>query len=63
MKKITDKEGKICWACKRTLVEDSKLGLCPNCVNKFGSPAVALGVLGFSALGKQALKHIWKGRQ
>jgi len=62
MKNITDKEVKICWACKRTLVGDSKLCLCPNCVNKFGTPTIALGVLGLSALGKQALKHVWKGR-
>lgn len=27
MNKKTDKEEKICWACKRTLVEESKLGL------------------------------------
>lgn len=50
-------EEKICWACKRTLVEESKLGLCPDCVNKFGTPAAALGVLGFGVLVKQALKH------
>ena len=32
-------ENKKCWACKRTLVGDSKLGLCPDCLNKYGSPA------------------------
>lgn len=57
MKKKTDKEEKICWACKRTLVEESKLGLCPGCVNKYGTPAAALAALGLGVLGKQALKH------
>lgn len=58
--KKTDKEEKICWACKRTLVEESKLGLCPDCVNKYGTPAAAVGVLGLSLLGRQALKHSGK---
>ena len=39
-------ENKKCWACKRTLVGDSKLGLCPNCVNKIGT-----GVTGISFVG------------
>ena len=58
--KKTDKEEKICWACKRTLVEESKLGLCPDCVNKYGTPAAAVGLLGLGLLGRQALKHSGK---
>ena len=57
MKKKIYKEQKICWACKRTLAEESKLGLCPECVNKYGTPAAALSALGLGVLGKQALKH------
>jgi len=57
MKKKTDKDEKICWACKRTLVEESKLGLCPDCVNKYGTSAAVFVALGFSLLTKQALKH------
>lgn len=60
MKKKTDKEEKECWACKRTLVEESKLGLCPDCVNKYGTPAAALGALGLGVLGRQALKQSGK---
>jgi len=60
MKKKTDKEEKICWACKRTLVEESKLGLCPDCVNKYGTPVAAAGALGLGLLGRQALKHSGK---
>lgn len=37
---------KVCWACKRILVGDSKLGLCPDCLNKYGSPAAGVGILG-----------------
>ena len=60
MKKKTDKEEKICWACKRILVEESKIGLCPDCVNKFGTPVVAAGALGLGLLGRKALKHSGK---
>ena len=51
------KKGKICWACKRTLVGESKLGLCPGCVNKYGTPVAAAGALGLGLLGRQALKN------
>ncbi len=37
---------KTCWACKRTLISESKLGLCPNCMNKYGSPAATVLILG-----------------
>ena len=39
-------ENKKCRACKRTLVGDSKLGLCPDCLNKYGSPAAAVLAVG-----------------
>ena len=58
--KNTDKDDKRCWACKRMLVEDDKLGLCPDCVNKYGTPVAAAGVLGLGLLGRQALKHSGK---
>ncbi|GHU57103.1 hypothetical protein FACS1894132_14750 [Clostridia bacterium] len=44
-------------ACKSILVEDGKLGLCPKCINKYGSPATALGLLGLGIAGKQLLKN------
>lgn len=34
---------KICWKCKRVLVGKSMLGLCPDCVNKYGTLAAAIG--------------------
>lgn len=37
-----DKE-KRCWMCKRIIVGSSKLGLCPDCFNKAGSTAAAVG--------------------
>lgn len=60
MKKKIDKEEKICWACKRTLAEESKLGLCPDCVNKYGTPAASAGTLGLVVLCKKAFKHSGK---
>ena len=45
-------ENKKCWACKRTLVDDSKMGLCPDCINKYGSVVAALGL----AVGGRQLK-------
>ena len=32
-----EKDEKVCWACKRILIGDSKMGLCPACLNKYGS--------------------------
>ena len=46
-----------CKICKRTLTEKSKTGLCPDCLNKYGTPAAGVGI-GAAALGiKQAVKH------
>lgn len=49
-------ENKKCWACKRTLVDDSKMGLCPDCINKYGSVVAALGL----AVGGRQLKKKWR---
>lgn len=57
MKNKTQKAKKICWACQRALVDESKLGLCPDCTNKYGTPVAAFGALGLGFLGKKALKH------
>ena len=54
------KNNKICWACKRVLIGKSKLGLCPNCVNKYGTPAAAIGVLVVASGIKAASKLIKK---
>lgn len=51
MKTNTEKEEKTCWACKRTLVGGSKVGLCTDCFNKYGSPVAALGIGGFLSIG------------
>ena len=48
---------KTCWACKRILVDESKLGLCPDCMNKYGSVAALLGAGGVFALGRVLVKN------
>lgn len=50
-------ENKKCWACKRTLVNESKIGLCPDCMNKYGSPAAAILTLGAGIGVRHVLKH------
>lgn len=50
-------ENKKCWACKRTLVGDSKMGLCPGCINKYGSIGAAVAALGLTVGGRQLVKH------
>lgn len=50
-------ENKKCWACKRTLVGDSKMGLCPSCINKYGSVGAAVTALGLAVGGRQLVKH------
>ncbi len=50
-------EDKKCWACKRTLVGDSKMGLCPDCINKYGSVGAAVAAFGVVVGGRQLVKH------
>ena len=50
-------ENKKCWACKRTLVGDSKMGLCPDCINKYGSVGAAVATIGLAVGGRQLVKH------
>lgn len=51
---------KKCWACKRILVTKSKIGLCPNCVNKYGSPVLAAAVLGTGVIAKVGISKLIK---
>ena len=50
-------ENKKCWACKRTIVGDSKMGLCPGCINKYGSIGAAVAALGLAGGGRQLVKR------
>lgn len=60
METNTEKNEKICWACKRTLVAESKFGLCPVCLNKYGSQVVALGILGIGSIVSLGFRSILK---
>lgn len=53
-------EEKTCWRCKRVLVGKSALGLCPDCVNKYGTPAAVVGTGVVLIGGKFLLKTITK---
>lgn len=56
MEKNSEKK---CRACKRILLTDSKTGLCPDCLNKYGTPVVGIAAsLGIGALVKYAPKLI-----
>ena len=50
-------ENKKCWACKRTLVGNSKMGLCPNCINTYGSVGAAVAAFGLAVGGRQLVKN------
>lgn len=50
-------ENKKCWACKRTLVGESRLGLCPECINRYGTPAAAIAALGIGVGVRQLVKN------
>ncbi len=56
------KNEKKCWACKSILLTESKTGLCPQCLNKYGSPVAAVaalaGSVGLGVLVKKAPKLI-----
>ena len=47
-----------CKMCGRTISDDSKLKLCPDCANKYGTPAAGVTLLGFGI----ALKAAWKNK-
>jgi hypothetical protein len=53
MKTNTDKDEKICWKCKRILVGGGKLGLCPDCLNKYGSWMAAISIGSILSLGSR----------
>ncbi len=50
-------ENKKCWACKRTLIGDSKTGLCPDCLNKYGTPVAAVLAIGSATGVMQLVKN------
>lgn len=45
MTQETNNEMAVCKSCGRTLDDGGQFGLCPACVNKFGSPLIAGGAL------------------
>lgn len=50
MNKNTEKDEKVCLTCKRILVGESKLGLCPKCINDYGSPLAVIGAIGIGGI-------------
>ena len=50
-------ENKKCWACKRTLVGNSKMGLCPNSINTYGSVGAAVATFVLAVGGRQLVKN------
>jgi len=57
MKANTEKDEKICWACKRILVGGSTIGLCPDCLNNYGTKAAKIGIGGLGLLGIMVWKN------
>ena len=55
MKKKTD--NKKCSICGRILVGKSKTGLCPDCLNKYGTPVAAAGAGGLMLGVKAVIKN------
>lgn len=52
-------KNKKCWACNKTLIGEEKFGLCERCLNQYGSPALAVTILGITVGGK----HMWNNRE
>jgi hypothetical protein len=50
-------DNKKCWACGKTLTGGEKLGLCDRCLNKYGSPTVAVGIGVLTVGGKLLVKN------
>ncbi|MBE5782582.1 MAG: hypothetical protein E7329_04610 [Clostridiales bacterium] len=47
---------KQCLVCKRSLSGKGKYGVCPDCINKYGTPIAALTSVGIVFVGKKLLK-------
>ena len=52
-----EKKVKTCWACKTIIIGESKLGLCPKCVNKYGSAGAAAIAFGTGIGVKYVIKN------
>jgi len=50
-------EEKKCWACHKTLVGGEKYGLCSNCINKYGTPVVTIGLTGLALGGRLLINN------
>lgn len=48
---------KKCWACHRVIIGKDTLGLCPDCVNKYGTPTAAVAALGLVVGGRYLVKN------
>ena len=46
-----------CKMCGRTISEDSKVKMCPGCINKYGTPAASFGIGGLLIGAKAAWKN------
>lgn len=54
---MTTKNETECWACHRVIVGKAKMGLCPDCVNKYGTVGAIAGVGVGIGIGGKLLKH------
>jgi hypothetical protein len=52
-----ENDDKKCWSCKSILVENGQLGLCPKCINKYGTPVAAVGLVALGLAGTHAFKN------
>lgn len=60
MKMNTEKNEMICWSCKRNVIGDSTFGLCPNCINTYGTPVAAVGILGIGSIASLGISWVFK---
>jgi len=57
MKKNKNEETKKCWKCGREIINEGKFGLCPTCVNEYGTPLMAVAGCGFAVGVKYAVEN------
>ena len=55
-----ENDEKTCRVCKRVLIGESKLGLCPDCLNKYGTIAAVFSTGGLAFGIKYAVKFVGK---
>lgn len=53
MLKFNENGEAVCWKCDRVIEPDAKFGMCADCTNKYGTPALSVAGVVAAILAKR----------